>query len=121
MTICPPCGQTELGLWPYRPPPDDLVFETLSHPMGASGGPTGIPHDHAGMGEAHRVARRHAEARLEAAARGERRDGNGSCVRPYQGRTRGRSGRGREEKGGVFGRYKGERGGGGGGGGGGPA
>src|SRR5438034_2384065 len=40
------------------------------------------------MGEADRVARRHAEARLEAAARLERGHGNGRHLRPHQGRTR---------------------------------
>src|SRR2546426_9928210 len=40
------------------------------------------------MGETDRVARRHAEARLEAAARLERGNGNGRHLRPHQGRTR---------------------------------
>src|SRR5437773_3939402 len=62
-------GQTELGLWPYRPPLDDLTVETVPRTVGASRGPAGIPHDHPGMGEAHRVARRHAKAGLEAATR----------------------------------------------------
>src|SRR2546421_9784675 len=62
-------GQTELGLWPYRPPLDDLAVETLPRAVGAGRGPAGIPDDHPGVGKTHRVARRHAEARLEAAAR----------------------------------------------------
>src|SRR2546426_9949010 len=81
-------GQTELGLWPYRPPLDDLTVETLPRTMGAGRGSAGIPDDLAGMGETHRVARRHGEARLEAAARRQRRDRDGSWLRPHQGRPR---------------------------------
>src|SRR5437773_3268228 len=54
--------------------------------MGAGGRPAGVPHDHAGVGEAHRVARRHAEARLEAAARFERGNRDGRHLRPDEGR-----------------------------------
>src|SRR5438034_2917249 len=56
--------------------------------MGAGGGPAGVPHDHEGVGEAHRVARRHAEARLEAAARFERGNRDGRHLRPDEGRAR---------------------------------
>src|SRR5947207_14824455 len=56
--------------------------------MGTGSGPARLSHDRAGMGEADRVARRHAEARLEAAARLERGNGNGRHLRPHQGRTR---------------------------------
>src|SRR5437763_16932486 len=40
------------------------------------------------MGEAHRVARRYAQARLETAARRKRRDRDGGCLRPNQGGER---------------------------------
>src|SRR5437867_313356 len=63
--------------------------------MGAGGGPAGVPHDHEGVGEAHRVARRHAEARLEAAARFERGNRDGRHLRPDEGRAR-RSGMSRQ-------------------------
>src|SRR5438093_941518 len=56
--------------------------------MGAGGGPAGVPHDHEGVGEAHRVARRRAEARLEAAARFERGNRDGRHLRPDEGRAR---------------------------------
>src|SRR5258708_19402708 len=85
MTICPLCGRTELGLWPYRPPPDDVVAETLSRAVGAGRRPAGVPYHHARMGEADRVAHRHAEARLEAAARLERGQRDGRRIRPHQG------------------------------------
>src|SRR5260370_5071704 len=47
--------------------------------MGAGRRPAGVPYDRTGMGEADRVAHRHAEARLEAAARleGGQREGRG--------------------------------------------
>src|SRR3989449_11362409 len=92
MTICRLGGQTELGLWPYRPPLDDLTVETLPRTVGASRGPAGIPDDHPGMGEAHRVARRYAQAWLEAVARRKRRDRDGGGLRPDQGRPRTRAG-----------------------------
>src|SRR5205809_377013 len=94
MTICPPCGQTELGLWPYRPPPDDLVFETLSHPKGARGGPRGIPDEQEGEGGSDWGGRREGEGRLEAGGPGEERGGNGWWGRADPGGTRGRGGRG---------------------------
>src|SRR5438132_14093750 len=56
--------------------------------MGTGSGPTGLSHDRARMGEADRVACRHAEAWLEAAARLERGNGNGRHLRPNQSRTR---------------------------------
>src|SRR5712691_13290703 len=55
--------------------------------MGAGGGPAGLPHHHAGVGQAHRLARRHAEARLETAARLERGSRDGRDFRPDQGRA----------------------------------
>src|SRR5438046_10287344 len=56
--------------------------------MGTGSGPTGLSHDRARMGEAVRVACRHAEAWLEAAARLERGNRNGRHLRPHQSRTR---------------------------------
>src|SRR2546425_9636378 len=56
--------------------------------MGAGGRPAGVPHDHAGVGEADRVARRHGEAGLEAAARFEGGNRDGPHLRPDEGRAR---------------------------------
>src|SRR5258708_33190834 len=53
--------------------------------MGAGRRPAGVPYDRTGMGEADRVAHRHAEARLEAAARLERGQRDGRRIRPHQG------------------------------------
>src|SRR5260370_13006505 len=62
--------------------------------MGAGGGPARVPHNVAGMGEAHRLAGRHAEARLETAARLQRGHRDGGDLRPHQGRSRARRGAG---------------------------
>src|SRR5260370_34269929 len=53
--------------------------------MGAGRRPAGVPYDRTGMGEADRVAHRHAEARLEAAARLERGQRDARRIRPHQG------------------------------------
>src|SRR3989475_10221728 len=87
MTICPASGHTELGLWPYRLRSHD--GQTIPSPLGGGRRLARLPDHLPGMGEAHRLARRHAQARLEAAARLERGTGNGRHLRAHQERPQG--------------------------------
>src|SRR5437016_12092621 len=82
MTICPASGHTELGLWPYRLRSHD--GQTIPSPLGGGRRLARLPDHLPGMGEAHRLARRHAQARLETAARLERGTGNGRHLRAHQ-------------------------------------
>src|SRR2546427_31735 len=87
MTICPASGHTELGLWPYRLRSHD--GQTIPSPLGGGRRLARLPDHLPGMGEAHRLARRHAQARLEAAARLERGTGDGRHLRAHQERPQG--------------------------------
>src|SRR2546428_12647633 len=87
MTICPASGHTELGLWPYRLRSHD--GQTIPSPLGGGRRLARLPDHLPGMGEAHRLALRHAQARLETAARLKRGTGNGRHLRTHQERPQG--------------------------------
>src|SRR3989454_4106649 len=80
MTICPSsAGIQNSAYGPTVSAPHD--GQTVPSALGGGRRPARLPDHVPGMGEAHRLARRHAQARLEAAARLERGTGNGRHLR----------------------------------------
>src|SRR5437016_12419863 len=88
MTICPSSAGTQNSAYgPTVSAPHD--GQTVPSALGGGRRPARLPDHVPGMGEAHRLARRHAQARLEAAACLERGTGNGRQLRAHQERPQG--------------------------------
>src|SRR5881409_3882636 len=88
MTICPSSAGTQNSAYgPTVSAPHD--GQTVPSAVGGGRRPARLPDHLSGVGEAHRLARRHAQARLETAARLERGTGNGRHLRAHQERPQG--------------------------------